>query len=418
MDNLLIKQLTGEATAAETAQLEQWLSSDIKNKTRYEQLKAVWELSSRDVPATVPDAAMALQRLNQRLEQPSAGTNASPSFVYRFMHTWRVAAAIGGIVCLAAGGYFLAGRQNGSNTGDKGIAGDYIAKSSTKVNPDRSSFAPALKAETGKTGDSIRLPDGSFIRLAEKTAIVYPSGMTSADRTVVLEKGKAFFSVLHNPAKPFRVYVNDVVVRVLGTSFTINAIPGKTDIAVKEGAISVRRGSDSMVLLAGEEISVAEKDRHLNKTIPTPSADTIPQSPSHVADTVYPAIPATRATLPRKKKKTLPAVADTVRRRSLPKKATRSLPSFKADSVSMQKDKVVVMRIIDDMLKSNIIPDKDSLRWFALNNRQMVVDGKNLPDSIHARFRTLYIQSNGLGYYFGPVRVHGAGIYLDRSDLW
>ncbi len=44
--------------------------------------------------------------------------------------------------------------------------------------------------------------------------------------------GNAFFEVAKNPAKPFLVYTNNVVTKVLGTSFTIRTDSGTNNISV------------------------------------------------------------------------------------------------------------------------------------------------------------------------------------------
>ena len=80
--------------------------------------------------------------------------------------------------------------------------------------------------------------------------------------------------------------------------------------------------------------------------------------------------------------------------------------------------KKTVRDIIDDMVQYGIITGKDHFSWFGLDNGQFVVDGHPVGDSLHTIFRRKYIGSDGMGYYFGPVSVHGRGYFFDRSDIY
>src|SRR5690606_23322087 len=54
-------------------------------------------------------------------------------------------------------------------------------------------------------------------------------------------KGEAFFNVHRDPEKPFMVYADEVVTRVLGTSFNVRAYEddGEITVAVRTGKVSV-----------------------------------------------------------------------------------------------------------------------------------------------------------------------------------
>jgi hypothetical protein len=85
---------------------------------------------------------------------------------------------------------------------------------------------------------------------------------------------------------------------------------------------------------------------------------------------------------------------------------------------SLEEAKEVVRHIIKDLVKEKIIAGEDSLVWFGLDNGQFVVNGKSMPDSLHALFRSRYVKPDGPGYYYGPVQVHGRGIFLDRKNIY
>ncbi|GAB2613622.1 FecR family protein [Emticicia sediminis] len=86
----------------------------------------------------------------------------------------------------------------------------------------------------------ITLSDGSSILLQHGSRLSYPTNFEGDKREVYLD-GEAFFEVAKNPEKPFLVYANELVTKVLGTSFNIKSFKGQKDIQVivRTGKVSV-----------------------------------------------------------------------------------------------------------------------------------------------------------------------------------
>ena len=86
----------------------------------------------------------------------------------------------------------------------------------------------------------VRLPDGSLVVLQRQARIRFPKQFTGPKRDVFLT-GNAFFEVVRNPAKPFRVFARELTTEVLGTSFLINApeAGGQVNVVVKTGRVAV-----------------------------------------------------------------------------------------------------------------------------------------------------------------------------------
>ncbi len=126
----------------------------------------------------------------------------------------------------------------------------------------------------GKTEKEVVLSDGSKVILASQSSIHFNRIFAGDSRDVYLE-GEAFFQVTKNPLKPFLVYYNNIVTRVLGTSFRINTNTntGKIEVAVRTGKVQVYE-NDRM-------LSLTEK---LNKasTIVTPNQKAIYDESSHL----------------------------------------------------------------------------------------------------------------------------------------
>ena len=104
----------------------------------------------------------------------------------------------------------------------------------------------------------VYLPDSTLISMAGSSSIRYDVKTYGKERRVVEMKGKAFFQVTRNEARPFSVYTERTEVTVLGTSFQINEQPGGTDVNVMTGKVSFgATGSetDKVILTAGMSAS-------------------------------------------------------------------------------------------------------------------------------------------------------------------
>ena len=94
---------------------------------------------------------------------------------------------------------------------------------------------------TSKNTITVALPDGSTVKLASNSRISYEDKFDSLLTRDVYLSGQAFFSVKKNPHHPFRVFANEIVAKVLGTSFTIRAFEKDTviQVTVSTGKVSV-----------------------------------------------------------------------------------------------------------------------------------------------------------------------------------
>lgn len=94
----------------------------------------------------------------------------------------------------------------------------------------------------------VKLEDGSQINLTPGSRIRYRKDFVGEKREVYLV-GEAFFEVSKDPLHPFFVYANELVTKVLGTSFTIRALENSREVTVevKTGRVSVFSKSDPNV---------------------------------------------------------------------------------------------------------------------------------------------------------------------------
>ncbi|WP_342083658.1 FecR family protein [Dyadobacter sp. OTU695] len=100
------------------------------------------------------------------------------------------------------------------------------------------------KQNQGNAAMELRLEDGTIITLGKNSKLSYPAHFQKQKREVFLS-GEAFFNVTKDPSRPFLVYANETVTKVLGTSFEIRAFENSQDVTVhvRTGRVSVYRQS-------------------------------------------------------------------------------------------------------------------------------------------------------------------------------
>lgn len=116
----------------------------------------------------------------------------------------------------------------------------------TLITPDASSTGVATENNTtlytnpGSSPKKLALPDGTSVVLQPSSELHIDKDFGMTQREVFL-KGEGFFNVSFDENKPFVVYADEVVTRVLGTSFNVRAYENDKEItvAVKTGKVSV-----------------------------------------------------------------------------------------------------------------------------------------------------------------------------------
>lgn len=112
------------------------------------------------------------------------------------------------------------------------------------------------------------LPDNSIITLHQNSKVTYAKTFDSERRIIM--QGKAFFEVTPDAHKPFVVEIENVRVRVLGTSFFIShdTIKNSVLVVVKTGkvAVFVHGTNDTVYVTAGDRVEV-DNGLTLSKTI-------------------------------------------------------------------------------------------------------------------------------------------------------
>lgn len=127
------------------------------------------------------------------------------------------------------------------------------------------------------------LSDNSSVLLQKGSRLSYPKSFDGLAQREVYLSGEAFFEVAKNPEKPFFVYANELITKVLGTSFTVKAYASdkKVVVMVKTGKVtvysnqkariqtaeSVTRSTDGVVLTPNQQIYYNRSDAQLLKAL-------------------------------------------------------------------------------------------------------------------------------------------------------
>ncbi len=220
--NLLERYLKGNCTAAEKETVEAWykmLDEDFANPSKQE-LQALENRLWTKVSS----------KLNQNVDPPKANKSIYQLFAGKRSIVLRAAALA--ILVLSVG---------------------FLLFNPKQKKPD---FKLALKSSdtiysVNKTKNTltIYLEDGSLVKLQPGSALTYPQHFTQQKREVYLS-GEGYFLVSKNAKKPFLVYNNNTVTRVVGTSFIIktNLETQQTEVSVQTGRVVVMENSANNII--------------------------------------------------------------------------------------------------------------------------------------------------------------------------
>ncbi|HEX6428185.1 MAG TPA: FecR domain-containing protein [Niastella sp.] len=119
----------------------------------------------------------------------------------------------------------------------------------------------------------IMLEDGSVVWLAPYSSLkVY--GDFLKQRSTVLSKGTAFFSVAKDAQHPFTIDINRQRITVIGTAFTIRKLDTvDLQLTVKEGKVALNNAGGNQLLTAGQQVRTAQAITGQIQTIDPGAAD-------------------------------------------------------------------------------------------------------------------------------------------------
>lgn len=140
-----------------------------------------------------------------------------------------------------------------------------LEKSVTKQNGN--SFVNEIVTKRGSKS-SIKLPDGTTVRLNTDSRLTYISFAAGKTREVTLV-GEAYFDVAHDSSRPFIIHTGKVNIKVLGTSFNVRNYPQDKELETSliKGKIEVSlesRPEDIIILKPTEKLIIAKEEDELS----------------------------------------------------------------------------------------------------------------------------------------------------------
>lgn len=193
----LARRDTSEWTEEDRAALDAWLVESTAHRVAYLRLESVWRRADRLGSLRIPEIA----------EGTSKPAPATATWV-RWLAAGLAIAAVLGAAALAL-----------DNPG-------------LWVGIGQKSYATKIGGH-----ETVPLPDGSRLELNTDTRL--RAAVDAQSRAVWLDRGEAYFEVVHDESRPFVVYAGPRRVTVLGTKFSVRRDGDQVEVAVIEGRVQV-----------------------------------------------------------------------------------------------------------------------------------------------------------------------------------
>ncbi|SKB71197.1 FecR family protein [Daejeonella lutea] len=232
-EDLIIKYLLQETTANEEERVKEWIAAGPENEKEFKRFELIWSSSKELETSRTADADKAWDNFKTKVSGHRKVVKPNLRSIRRD-YSWLKIAAV--VFIVAAAWTFYSTVNNGYATLESGNL---------------------VRKET--------LPDGSEVTLNKNSRIAYSRKFTGDTRSVKLEKGEVFFNVTADKSKPFIIEADEVVVRVVGTSFNVKHNSHITEIIVETGIVQVAKAGRMVELRAGERVSIDNNNPILRK---------------------------------------------------------------------------------------------------------------------------------------------------------
>jgi ferric-dicitrate binding protein FerR (iron transport regulator) len=244
-NSLVSRHLSGELTPEEEQRFHEMLQQDPEKQTRLEEYQKIWESVGFASYGESYDLDSEWKLMQEKLPGINSGTTPVRSILF---YTYRIAAAL--VVGLLFAFAWIYGTR---------IAGtQQVVATNSPV--------------------EIILEDGTEVTVNRHSRIRYSKRFSGSERKVYLA-GEAWFDVAGDSLKPFVIDVGLAMVKVLGTSFNVNAYRENraVEITVESGVVSLTAKQDQkeqIVLRAGNSGTYNKENKEL-KLIPSSNPNNI-----------------------------------------------------------------------------------------------------------------------------------------------
>jgi hypothetical protein len=241
---IISKDINGESSDEEKIRLKRWIDESEENKNIY--LSFLYFFNEENEASESEKTEVWNKVFSEIDHQANDDSKKNAPYNKVWNSTWiKFAASVTIFIFLGTFAYFLLGDI-------------YFGEKSELSVTNKNIEWQIMSVPAGKKM-SFTLPDGSTIKLNGASSLRFKKYFQSSDLREVYLEGEAFFSVAKNPKKPFIVHTSYSDIKVLGTSFNVNAFAENKEIevAVETGKVLVNKKSDmgisdSLTLVRGE----------------------------------------------------------------------------------------------------------------------------------------------------------------------
>jgi len=219
--DLIARSFSSELTEEETLLLNTWKAAEKSNLSAYQDFAEIWKHSNRLALPSQIDLSGSLEITRQK-----AGIR---NREVKWMNLMRQIAAVLVLSVIFASTYQLVVKPVAS-----------LKKEVVVFQEVRAAFGTQTRLE---------LPDGTMVSLNSGSTLKFPTTFDNSKTRLVYLSGEGNFKVAKNAQQPFIVDINKLQVRVLGTTFNVDAYPGNAaiTIALVEGKILLQQTSNDKI---------------------------------------------------------------------------------------------------------------------------------------------------------------------------
>lgn len=205
IQTIIARNLAGQSTPAENAELQLWLSESLLNEQTFKEYQRVWQLTKLKEYSFDFDKAWASfeKRIQEEHQKVTSEEHPIIPISTEKLRPLRILLRVAAVFVLVFSSWYLLKNVN---------------------TPE-----PILITATQNT--SSKLPDGTTISLNAGSKMVYDSKFAKNNREIEFN-GQAFFNVAKDANNPFILEVNGVGIEVLGTAFHVFAEEDSYEVTV------------------------------------------------------------------------------------------------------------------------------------------------------------------------------------------